>query len=141
MWRIQVGIPVLIYNQVDTLNGAVTANVTLAGFSEPTDIALDPVRDILYVLDQSAKNVLVFDNASTLTGGESATRIISSDDGLGNNAWVKPTAIFLDAENDLLYLADPGANSVSIFTNASKAEGQTGLQSPSALTLGSAVTP
>ncbi len=141
------GNSVLIYNQVDTLNGSVTATATLTGFSEPSDLALDSARDILYVLDQSAKNIFVFNNASTLIGGESATRTISSDDGFGNNAWVKPSAIYLDADNDLLYLADPGANSVFIFTNASTAEGQaakktflgdkTGLKSPSALTVGS----
>jgi len=141
------GDSVLIYNQADTLNGSVTATAILTGFDTPSDVALDPVRDILYVLDKSAKKILVFENASTLIGGESAPRMISGDDGSGNNALVNPSAIYLDTENDLLYLADPGANSVSIFTNASTAEGQaakktflgdkTGLKSPSALTVGS----
>ena len=146
---------ILVYNQVDTLNGAVSADVILTGFSAPSHVTLDPVRDILYVLDQSAKNILVFDNASALSGGESAARTISSDDGLGNNTLTTPSAIFIDAENNLLYLADSGENSVSIFTNASIAFGpispagglsnapkktfwgdQTGLQSPSSLTVG-----
>lgn len=140
------GNSVLIYNQADTLSGTVAADVILTGFSKPSDVALDPQRNILYVLDQTAKKIFVFEGASGLTGGESATRIIAGDDGSGNNAWVNPSAIYLDADNDLLYLADPGANSVSIFTNASKAEGQaakktflgdkTSLKSPSALTVG-----
>jgi len=141
------GNTVLIYNQADVLNGAVAANVSLGGFSQPLDVALDAGKNLLYILNRGNKEILVFENASGLTGSESPDRVISSDDGAGNNALVNPSAIFLDADNDLLYLADPGANAVSVFTNASKANGQdnapkktflgdqTGLQSPSALTV------
>lgn len=116
-----------------------------SGLNDPIDVAVDSTRDILYVLNEGATEVLVFENASTLTGNEAPARVISGDDGAGNNFMVSPSAMFLDAEKDLLYLADWGANTVYVFPNAHSAKGpavhktlsgdKTGLLNPSALTV------
>lgn len=119
-----------------------------SGLDEPIDVAVDSTRDILYVLNGGATEVLVFENASTLTGSEAPVRVISGSDGAGNNFMVSPSAMFLDAQKDVLYLADRGANAVYVFPDAHSAEGQaahktlsgdkTGLLNPSALTVNTA---
>jgi hypothetical protein len=62
---------------------------------------------------------------------------------VGTSLFTKPTGLFLDPANDLLYVTDQRANAVHIFNNASLAEGDaehrtisgdnTGLRQPSAI--------
>ncbi len=136
---------------VFSVQGTATINTILSGsqsgLNKPIGIAIDTTRDLLYVLNQGKTEVLVFAGASTLIGGEAPTRTISGSDVDSNNFLVAPSAIFVDAAKDLLYLADRDGNAVHIFSDASTADGpgphklktlsgnNTGIVSPSALTV------
>jgi len=118
----------------------------------PIDVAIDTTRDLLYVLNGGATEILVFESAAALSGNVAPSRVIrggdlnannvTGDPG-GNNFMVRPSALFVDPILDLLYLADPGAEAVYMFPNASTVQGQaehkslagdnTGLKQPSAL--------
>ncbi len=64
---------------------------------------------------------------------------------LGHNMLIGPSALFLDASNDIMYVTDQVANAVYIFTDASQRDGNveirtiggnnTGLHQPSAITV------
>lgn len=108
--------------------------------NQPVGVAIDSANDLLYILNQGTLEILVFDRVSTLSGSVSPSpiRIIS-----GKGFMTKPSSLFLDPGNDLLYVADEGANAVYIYPKASNAQGEadhatlsgnnTGLNSPSAL--------
>jgi DNA-binding beta-propeller fold protein YncE len=127
---------VLIFKNVDTLSGTVEPDIELIGFENPIAVAIDPDHDLLYVLDEETKEIVVIEAASS----ESVTvteRVITGD------FMTTPSSLFLDPQNDLLYVADQGANMIYIFTGASSAEGEadhttlagniTGLNQPVAL--------
>ncbi|MFQ5587427.1 MAG: hypothetical protein ACE5F7_01185, partial [Nitrospiria bacterium] len=138
---------VLIFPLDDT-NNPVILNST--EFDNPVGVAVDtdPDRDLLYVLNQGTKDVLVFEGASGLSGGESPSWRIAGADADGNQLLSNPAAIFVDAAKDLLYIADRGANMVYIFPEAGESKGQTGnktlagnktgLLSPAAITVDTA---
>jgi DNA-binding beta-propeller fold protein YncE len=149
------GQSIVVFKNVDGLNGTLSVNAdaeiggALTRIHEPVGVAIDSNRDILYVLNQGTSEILVFEQASSLNGNVPPARIIS-----GSNLLNRPTSIYLDPDNDLLYVADeplppagqvnpnpPGA--IYIFTQASAAQGQadhktltgtnTGLNQPVAL--------
>ena len=142
------GHSVLVFKNIEALNGDLTVatdaeiNGIQSRINAPVGVAIDPKRDILYVLNQGAPEILVFERASTRNGNTPPDRIIS-----GSGFMVKPSALFLDPNldpnKDLLYVADQGANAVYIFNGPSSAQGQaehktltgnnTGLNQPSAL--------
>ena len=64
-------------------------------------------------MSNGTNQILVFDNAATITGNVPPVRTI---DGLDN-----PGGIFVDIMADRLYVVNTNANSVFIFDNASKA--------------------
>jgi hypothetical protein len=100
-------------------NVAPTATITGAstGLSAPRHLLVDTSADRLYVANQGGSSVLVFDNASTLTGNISPTRIIS-----GNaTKLVAPIDVALDTTNNLLYVAD--GTSILVFSSASTVNG------------------
>lgn len=119
---------------------SLTSKVEIGGLNRPVGVALDPANDLLYVLNQGTLEILVFDRVSTLGGSVSPSpaRVIS-----GKGFMAQPSSLFLDPGNDLLYVADQGANAVYIYPQASIAQGEaehktlagddTGLNAPSAL--------
>jgi len=114
-----VGGSVLIYDNASTLNGgAVPPNRVLSGvltaLSAPTGLHVDTSRDLLYVAN-GTNEVLVFNNAHTVTGNVAPGRTIS---GLSS-----PGGIYVDVVADRLYVANTGANSVLVFNTASTASG------------------
>lgn len=134
------GDSVLIFKNLEALNGSVPFDAEIVGLNQPVGVAIDSANDLLYVLNQGTLEILVFDRVSTLGGSVSPSpiRIIS-----GKGFMTKPSSLFLDPGNDLLYVADEGANAVYIYPQASIAQGEaehktlsgnnTGLNSPSAL--------
>ncbi len=93
------------------------------GINAPVGVAYDPERDLLYVLNQGTPGVLVpevlvFERAVTLNGNVTPTRVIT-----GEGFMKMASALFLDVQNDLLYVADRGENAVYIFPDASQAQG------------------
>ncbi|WDT74329.1 MAG: hypothetical protein MPW16_13825 [Candidatus Manganitrophus sp.] len=113
---------VLLFKNVGDLNGEVSPDAEIGGaatgIDEPIGVAIDPERDILYVLNEGTSEILVFENASSLDGDSAPARTLSG------NFMQTPSFLFLDAEGDLLYVADREADAVHIFTDASRADGE-----------------
>lgn len=136
------GHSVLVFKNVEGLNGTVTPDAEIGGIQSqvnaPVGVAIDPGRDILYVLNQGDPGVLVFDQASTRNGNTPPSRVIS-----GTGFMKSPTALFLDPQSNTLYVADQEVNAVFVYNNASVADGaaehktlignNTGLNRPSAI--------
>jgi 6-phosphogluconolactonase (cycloisomerase 2 family) len=106
---------ILVFDKVSTLNGNVppTRTITSASLAMPTDVALDSVRDLLYVADNF--EVAVFANAHTINGVTGATRVLQLA--------FTPGAIHLDPTNDRLFVADPTSNAIDVFDSASTLNG------------------
>lgn len=113
---------VLVFKNVEDLNGEVSPDAEIGGaatgIDEPIGVAIDPERDILYILNEGTSEILVFENASSLDGDSAPARTLSG------NFMQTPSFLFLDAEGDLLYVADRKADAVHIFTDASRADGE-----------------
>ncbi len=133
------GDSVLVFRNLEALNGPAAFDAEIGGLNQPVAVAVDAARELLYVLNQETLEISVFDRLSTLSGSvlPSPVRVISG------GFMTQPSALFLDPQNDLLYVADQGANMIYIFTGASSAEGEadhttlsgntTGLNQPVAL--------
>jgi hypothetical protein len=114
-------ISVLIFDGVSTKTGTVNIAPTrfifgaATGLSQPTDVALDKGRDMLYVADDT--EIFVFNSASaaSTSGNVAFARDISLT--------FTVAAIFLDATNNRLFAADPAADAIAIFDNASTLNG------------------
>ncbi len=106
---------ILIFEKVSTLTGNVapTRVLTSTNLSLPTDVAVDPGRDLLYVAD--SLEVAVFAAASTANGTTVAIRVIQPG--------FTPSAILLDATSDRLFLADSVSNAIRVFDGASTLNG------------------
>ena len=95
---------VYIYDNLNTITGSVSPDRTITGSN--TDIqnsvalAVDYVRDILYVADNTAASqaILTFLPASTTTGDATPNRQYTG--------FTQADALYYDATNDILYLAD-----------------------------------
>ena len=112
---------VVIFDAISTRTGI--ANIaptrTIAGAAtgllQPTDVALDKTRDMLYVADDI--DIFVFNSASasTTNGNVAFARDISPG--------FTVSAIFIDSTNNRLFVADQAADAVAIFDNASTLNG------------------
>lgn len=114
----QGGASILVFDSASTLTTgdvAPTRTITGAntGLTIPVDVAVDSVRDLLYVVD--GLNVLVFSPASTVTNDAPFARKITPG--------FSPSAMFLDAANDRLFLADSVGNAIDMYEGASTLNG------------------
>jgi hypothetical protein len=85
---------------------------------DPTGIAVDSARDILYVVDGTNRTLLIFHDAFTNTRTNRPPDAIIS----GTNSSIDaPLGLFLDEGRDMLYLADAGGTSpaVQVYHGAS----------------------
>jgi sugar lactone lactonase YvrE len=109
----QGGSNVLIFENANTKTGNIAPNRTIAGgstqLSAPVDLALDRGRNLLYVADGA--NIQVFANAATINGNVAPVRTMALT--------FAPDALFLDATNDRLFVADSAGNAVHVFDAAS----------------------
>jgi len=112
---------VVIFDGVSTKSGTVNIAPTrtiagvATGLLQPTDVALDKSRDMLYVADDI--DIFVFNSASSAatTGNVPFSRDISPG--------FTVSAIFLDSTNNRLFVADQAADAIAIFDNASTLNG------------------
>jgi len=112
---------VVIFDGVSTKTGTVNIAPTrtiagaATGLLQPTDVALDKGRDMLYVADDI--DIFVFNSASAAAtnGNVAFARDISPG--------FVVSAIFLDATNNRLFVADQAADAIAIFDNASTLNG------------------
>ena len=129
-----------VFDNISTLNGAVApsrritgsnttfAVGTLVGNDTMMTVALDVLRDILYVStakqDNSVAEVAVFANASTATGNIAPTHIITTPPIAGQMLNFNH-GVMADSANDRLYVASIADNSILVFDSASTVDGQT----------------
>lgn len=112
---------VVIFDGVSTKSGTVNIAPTrtiagvATGLLQPIDVALDKGRDMLYVADDL--DIFVFNSASAAStnGNVAFARDISPGFAV--------SAIFLDATNNRLFVADQAADAIAIFDNASTLNG------------------
>jgi DNA-binding beta-propeller fold protein YncE len=106
---------ILVFDNASKLSGSVTPTrvITSVNLGTPTDVALDPVNNLLYVADNL--EIVVFGNASTVTGNTPALRVILPG--------FTPGALHLDATSNRLFAADPISNTIDVFDNASTLTG------------------
>jgi hypothetical protein len=109
----QGGSSILIFDNAATLNGNVAPTRVISGNATqlvaPIDVTLDTITNLLYVADGTS--ILVFSSASTVNGNTPPVRNI--------NMGISVGGLFLDANNNQLYVSDPGDNAVDRLDGAS----------------------
>jgi len=112
---------ILRFSNAESSNGNIAPTGTVNGsntsLSAPQHLFLDAANDRLYVANQGGSSILVFDNASTLSGNVTPTRVLSGPATL----LVAPFDVTLDPVNNLLYVAD--GTSILVFSGASTVTG------------------
>ncbi len=87
--------------------------------NRPVGVHLDSAHNELYVANGGSNNVLVFGNASTIDGATAPLRTLS-----GSATRISSiSAMVLDVSTDRLWIADPVANALLVFNNASTLNG------------------
>jgi hypothetical protein len=108
---------IVIYDAISTKNGNIAPNRIITGpatnLLAPTDVALDKVRNLLYVADDL--DIHVYASASTANSNQAPTRDLSVNFQL--------SGIFIDGANDRLYVADQAGNAVAVYDHASTLNG------------------
>ncbi len=90
----------------------------------PFGLFIDSDKDILYAVNTENNNILAFDNASGKQGNTAPDRILTSSASVPlENRLNAPTAPFINAAKDRLFIINRGNNSVYIFDNASTLNG------------------
>lgn len=114
---------ILRFGGATAANGNISPNAILSGsatlLATPSYIFIDTANNRLYVANTGASDVLIFENASTLSGNVNGapSRAISSTN------LTAPVDVAVDATRDLLYVADNFE--VAVFQHASTANGST----------------
>lgn len=116
---------VLVFDNASTINGNVAPARVISGFalkpySQLAGIQVDTVRNILYVADAGYGALYILDNASTLDGTVTASRVLT-----GTSTTISfPRALALDSSGNRIYVSS-GTNkgSILVFDNASSATG------------------
>jgi hypothetical protein len=112
---------ILRFENASAASGNVVPNATISGSStqltSPQYLAVDAANDRLYIANQGASSVLVYEGASTKNGNIAPSRTISGS----NTGLASPVDVQLDTSRDLLYVAD-GAQ-VLVFATASTVNG------------------
>ncbi len=115
---------VMVVNSVSAANGTVSPARTVVGaatgLNQPLGAWLDPVQDVLYVANYAGAGILVYGNASSVTGNVAPARTISgAATGLGGpvfNPW-------LDVLADELYVPNWFSSTITVYAGASTATG------------------
>ncbi len=114
---------ITVYNNASTTSGDIAPSRVISGPTTSINfvygIWLDSASDSLYAANFGNNKVLVFSNASTATGDIAPARIISGT----NTGLTSPAGIRLDSATDRLYIGNYNGSKVSIFKNASSANG------------------
>ncbi|MEM7562563.1 MAG: hypothetical protein AAF353_05880 [Pseudomonadota bacterium] len=112
---------VFSFSNANSVDGNMTPITVLAGanttFDFPAGIAVDTANDYLYVANVDQSSILVFHNASTVTGNIAPDRTITG------GSLINPVNVVYDNSNDRLYVA--GNHGINIYDNASMQDGAT----------------
>jgi len=116
---------ILGFHNAATVNGDLPPDVTLAGeattIALPYHIFLDQANDRLFIADSNTNSVLIYDNASTVNGDIAPNRTLT---GPATNL-DQPTGIFVDSNNNTLYVGNFVGSSITIYDDASRIDGNT----------------
>ena len=113
-----------IYDNASTLaSGPITASRTITGASTllatPSSIQIDQ-SGRLVVSNASPASITIYSNAATASGNVAPAATISGS----NTAFVSPNQIAMDTRSTgTLYMADPGASRIAIYSSFSTAAG------------------
>jgi len=120
-----------IFSNASGLSGTLTISQSITGdpdnlntnpsftyMQNPTALAIDYVRDILYVADTNQQAILAFTNAHSANGQVSATRVYPYAL-INGNISGNVVDLFYDANNDILYAADALQQTVFRWTGIS----------------------
>ncbi len=115
---------VLVWDAASTVDGDTAPSRTIVGgntgFNFPWGIAVDVGRDILYVADESADAVFIFDGASSLDGDVAPDRILMG----ATSTLAGPAGIDVDPISNRLYVSHyPSDAAISIWDDASTVDG------------------
>ena len=113
---------VYIYDNVATMDGALDPVRTLSGentqLENPSALAVDTRRNILYVSETDGQQILAFFPASTVEGATAPKRTYP---GL-----IRSTGLYYDLKNDVLYAADAVDQSILAWDGISTMDTGTG---------------
>lgn len=108
-----------------------TAATSASGMKGPKSVLYDATNDRLFVGEHTNARVLVFNNASTLSNGASASNVLGQPDfttatpGMTQSKLEQSTnALAFDATNNRLFVADQGNSRVMVFDVASITNGE-----------------
>lgn len=125
-WPLTDNGAVLVFSSAATANGNVAPAKIIQGTSpklvSPFDIFYDRSNDRLYVADFGLGQILVYDNASTLTNTSNPNRIFSGGTDIDNTTRA-PISISVDVTRDILYVVTMLGDSVLVFDGASTYNG------------------
>lgn len=113
------------YDDAVNTNGNLAPNRNVQGAAtliiQPREMTFDPVNDLVFLADNAANQVLVFNNASTaaFNGNTAPIRRIFTTTTADIN---QPRGVDLDTFGGL-YVANRGGNNVLVFANAANLNG------------------
>jgi DNA-binding beta-propeller fold protein YncE len=114
---------ILVFNTARTVNGDAVPDRTITNtaptlLSLPTSIYLDVANDRLYIASSGNDAILIYDNASTVSGDIAPDREL-----VGAATTISgPTGVALDATRDRLYVTNIN-NQILVFANAGSTNG------------------
>ncbi len=108
-----------IFSPATSVDGNVAPNRKLQGTNVPLDdpqgIAVDTIRDILYVADLDTSEIYVWDGAATINGNVTPDRTIELGTGCRD--------IAVDQTNDRLYVCANSGDEIWVLNGASTQDG------------------
>lgn len=124
---------IAVISNASSADGGQTVSRHLFGdateINQPHGVWVDTSRNILYAANTMSENILVWDSASTVDGNEPYDRKIT------NTSNCTPVFVFVDENNDRLFVACMGSPAIWIYLNASSV---TGTATPDIVIAGSA---
>jgi DNA-binding beta-propeller fold protein YncE len=107
----------LTYGNAASANGnqAPTQNVhdlnVQSFILDPTAVFVDTINDRLYVANTGINQILIYDNATTISGNAVPDRVISGAAAMLN----APRGLTVDTTRNILYVSNAGSNTILAF--------------------------
>ncbi len=93
---------------------------TRSNLRSPSGLALDPVRNLLFVADRNYNRIMIFD-VETITNGEEAVAVLGQSDFVSSSGITSDTGLLgpygltYDSDDKLLFVVDTGNTRVLVF--------------------------